>query len=312
MFRSCIFASVLFILAACGGGSDGGTTTDTSVSTPSGVTATATSDFSLTVSWSSQPNARSYVVYDSTTSPVTKSAHKTVVDSTYSKINFYGTTGATRYYFAVSASKNFDGSNDTGLSAEVSATTPPSTPVITVDAQSGQAQVAWNAVAGTSYSVYHSDSSSFTKSNGLATVVTSSSSPVTVTGLTNGQLRYFAASATHNGVESELSAIQAVVPGPVLDDGVAPPAPQRFVADCLLTSYPSFSWAKQAGAGAYRIHYSKANPVTVGDAYFDITSNVNRYSTITSGVALSGKNYFAITALNGSAESSLSTQTSCP
>ena len=307
-----MLASVLLALAACGGGGDGGTTTDTSVSTPSGVTATATSDTTLTVSWTSQPNARSYVVYDSTTSPVTKSAHKTVVDSFYSKINFSGGAGATKYYFAVSASKSSDGSSDTALSTEVSATTPPSTPTIIVDPQSGQALVSWIAASGTSYKIYHSDSSTFTNSNGLATVVTSSSSPVTVTGLTNGQLRYFAASATYNGVESALSAIQAVVPGPALGAGVAPPAPQRFVADCFLSSYPSFSWAKQAGAGAYRIHYSTANPVTLSNAYFDITSNVNRYSTITSGVTLSGKNYFAITALNGSAESPLSTQTSCP
>ena len=230
----------------------------------------------------------------------------------YSGINFSGAASGTTYYFAVSASNSFDGSNDSGLSAEVSATTLPSTPTITVEPKNAQAQVSWNVVAGTTYKIYHSTSSTFTKSNGLATVVPSTTSPLSVTSLANGQPHYFAATATVGGVEGALSAIQAVVPGPDLPSTIAPNAPQVFKASCFFETRPSFSWAKQAGATGYRIYRSTTNPVTTKDAFYDITTNSSSYNLFPFGTELIGKNYFVITALNGSVESPLSQQISCP
>ena len=308
-----LMAVLAFVgLTACGGGG-GSSQLDTSVTVPTGVVALATSDSKVSVSWSPQANAQSYVVYYSTTSPVTKSSVKSdPVSSTYSGINFSGAASGTTYYFAVSASNSFDGSNDTALSAEVSATTLPSTPTITVEPQNTQAQVSWNAVPGTTYKIYHSTSNAFTKANGLATVVQSGTSPFLVTSLTNGEPHYFAATATVSGVEGALSPIQAVVPSSTLSSGLAPSAPQLFVANCFFPKQPSFSWAKQAGATGYRIYHSTTNPVTTNDAYYSITTNSNVYNLFPFGAELNGTNYFVITALNGAAESSPTQQVSCP
>jgi hypothetical protein len=231
MFKSFICLLVMVGLSACGGGGGaGGSQIETSASVPTGVVATAKSESEVGVSWTPQRFAQSYVVYYSTTSPVTKSSVKSSpVSSIYSGINFSGAASATTYYFAVSASNSFDGSNDTALNSEVSATTPPATLNITVEPQNSQAQVSWNALTGATYKIYHSTSNTFTSSNGLATVVTSASSPVTVASLANGQPHYFAATANVGGVEGALSAIQAVVPGPVLATNLAPNAPQLLL-----------------------------------------------------------------------------------
>jgi len=313
MLRNFSIVLSVVVLVACGGGGGASSSIDISVSVPTGVVATATSDSDVGVSWSSQRNAQSYVVYYSTTSPVTKSSTKSnPVNSIYSGINFSGAQGGTTYYFAVSASKNFDGSNDTDLSAEVHATTLPSTPSITVDPQNGAAQVSWNAAAGTAYKIYHSNSNNFTKSNGLATVEQTTASPLTVTGLTNGQPHYFAATAISGGLEGALSPIQAVVPNVPLAADSAPNTPQRFVADCFFATKPTFRWAKQVGATGYRIYHSAVNPVTTADAYYAVSTNDNVYTLFPFGPALSGTTYFVITALNGAAESSISVQISCP
>lgn len=312
MFKFLFSLLIVVGLAACGGGG-GSSQLDTSATVPTGVTALATSDSKVGVSWSPQTNARSYVVYYSTTSPVTKSSIKSdPVSSIYSGINFSGAASGTTYYFAVSASNSFDGSNDTALSAEVSATTPPSTPTITVEPQNAQVQVSWDAAPGTTYKIYHSTTNTFTKANGLATVVQSATSPLLVTPLANDQLHYFAATATVGGVEGALSAIQAVVPGPALSSTLAPNAPQLFAANCFFATKPSFSWAKQAGATGYRIYHSTTNPVSITDAYYDITANSSTYTLFPFGTALSGTNYFVITALNGAVESAPSQQVSCP
>lgn len=312
MLKRFICLLALLGLSACGGGG-GSSQIDTSASVPTGVVASSTSESEVSVSWSPQRFAQSYVVYYSTTSPVTKSSAKSSpVLSIYSGIKFSGVASATTYYFAVSASNSFDGSNDTALSSEVSASTPPSTPSITVDPQNTQAQVSWNAVTGSTYKIYHSTSNTFTKSNGLATVVTSASSPVTVTSLANGQPHYFAATATVAGVEGALSAIQAVVPGPALSASLAPDAPQLFAANCFFATKPTFTWAKQAASTGYRIYHSATNPVTKADAFYDVTTNTNTYTLFPFGTALSGTNYFAVTAFNGTVESALSAQISCP
>lgn len=312
MFRFLLSVLVVLGLTACGGGG-GSSQLDTSATVPTGVTALATSDSKVGVSWSPQTNARSYVVYYSTTSPVTKSSVKSdPVSSIYSGINFSGAASGTTYYFAVSASNSFDGSNDTALSAEVSATTLPSTPTITVDPQNAQARVSWDALPGTTYKIYHSTSNTFTKSNGLATVVPNATSPLTVTSLANGQPHYFAATATVGSTEGALSSIQAVVPGPDLSSVLAPNAPQLFAASCFFATKPSFSWAKQAGATGYRIYHSTTNPVKTSDAFYDITTNSSTYTLFPFGTALSGTNYFVITALNGAVESAPSQQISCP
>lgn len=311
MIRKMICVGVVACLTACGGG--GGATPETSLTVPTGVVALATSDTKVSVSWTPVAHAVSYVVYYATTSPVTKSSIKSSpISSGYSGINFYGAASGTTYYFAVAASPNVDGSGDTDLSAEVSATTYPSSPAITVTPGDGQAQVTWNSVAGSTYKVYHSASSNFTKFNGLATVEPSGASPLTVSSLPNGQVHYFAATATVGGVEGALSAIQAVVPSGVLASGVAPDVPQGFAVDCFFKTQPTFKWAKQAGATGYRIYHSASNPVTVNDASYAITSNDNTYTLFPFGTALSGTNYFVITALNGTAQSTPSVQISCP
>lgn len=294
------------------GGAESGL--DTSVHAPTAVAAKATSDSQVGVSWGSQANAKSYIVYYSTTSPVTKaSAKSSPVSSSYSGLNFTsGVAAGTTYYFAVSASNSYFGDNESDLSVEVSATTLPSTPDIVVTPSDGQVQITWNSVAGVTYKVYHAATSTFTKTNGAATVVQSATSPITVSGLTNGQVHYFAATAAVNGSEGDLSPKKAVVSGPTLATGANPIAPQLFVVSCFFANQPTFSWAKQAGVSGYRIYHSTTNPVTTADAYYSITSEKNDYSLFASGTTLSGTNYFAMTALNGTAESVMSAQISCP
>lgn len=59
MFKFLLYALVVVGLTACGGGSS---QLDTSATVPTGVTALATSDSKVGVSWAPQTNAKSYFV----------------------------------------------------------------------------------------------------------------------------------------------------------------------------------------------------------------------------------------------------------
>jgi hypothetical protein len=115
---------------------------------------------------------------------------------------------------------------------------PPSTPTIS-SAQSGNQKVTINfgTVSGaTSYKVYYKTSSGVTTSDSS---VSGTSSPIEVTGLTNGTTYYFAITASHNGGESSLSSVSNATPTPIVTVNETG-APEE-VDYCVLLTPTSFS-----------------------------------------------------------------------
>src|SRR4029077_16925512 len=126
---------------------------------PTGVTATATSSGSITVSWTASPSATWYQVFSST-SP---SGPFVLVGGTLgTPLTNAGLSAGTTYYYEVVASNSVGTS---ALSPPVSATTlsPQAVPTgVTATAKSSSSiTVSWTASPGaTSYSIYRSTSSS--------------------------------------------------------------------------------------------------------------------------------------------------------
>ena len=80
---------------------------------------------------------------------------------------------------------------------------PPSVPSISASAGNGKVNISFSLIPNvTNYKLYYSTSSGVNTSNSF---VTGTSSPIEVTGLTNGTNYYFAMSSSHGGGESSLS-----------------------------------------------------------------------------------------------------------
>jgi hypothetical protein len=191
-----------------GGGGGGGTTTVPSA--PTGVTATAQSSSSISVTWGSVSGATSYKVYYATSSSGTYTLDGT---STTTSFTSTGWRASETGYFRVTA---VNSAGESPQSSTASATTQssggggggggsaPSTPTgVTATAQSSSSiSVSWSAVSGaTSYDVYYEIGSSSTKNfagNATGTSYTHS-------GLTASTTYYYYIKAKNSAGDSDYS-----------------------------------------------------------------------------------------------------------
>jgi fibronectin type 3 domain-containing protein len=189
------------------GGGSGGVTTP---SAPTGVTATAISSSSISVSWNAVSGATSYEVYYEIGASSTKNFAGTTYSTSYTHT---GLTASTNYYYYIKAANS---AGKSGYSSHAYATTSsssggggggattPSAPIgVTASAVSSSSiNVSWNSVSGaTSYKVYYEIGSSSTKN--LAGTAYSTS--YTHTGLTASTTYYYYIKAVNSAGESGYS-----------------------------------------------------------------------------------------------------------
>jgi fibronectin type 3 domain-containing protein len=167
-------------------------------------------DGKVTVSWTAAAGATSYNIYYSTAAGQETTASGVKFPNATSPQVITGLINGTTYYFVVTAVND---SGESSVSSEKSATPaaapqpPPSPTGVTVaSTAAGEVTVSWNAVIGaTSYNVYYLQSSSQPTTadviaNGAEQSTTSS--PLTVTGLTSGATYWFTVTAMNAAGES--------------------------------------------------------------------------------------------------------------
>ncbi|MCA8939009.1 MAG: fibronectin type III domain-containing protein, partial [Planctomycetes bacterium] len=286
-----------FVVTALDAGSESTESSETStvpmISTPQAVSASG-GDTTATLSFALVNGAVSYKVYFRSMSGVTKLNSMSQTGSS-SPITISGLGNGVTYYFAVTA---IDGGSESELSNEVSATPVIAAPQnVSVVAGDKSATLSFASVFGaTSYKIYSSTSSGVNKTNGA--VNTTSTSPLTLTGLNNGTTYYFVVTALDAGSESsESSQVSAT---PVIT------APQNIAVSAGDKS-ASVSFASVSGATSYKVYYSTSASVS--------KTNGTPVTGASSPIAISGLNngtsyYFVVTALDAGSESNESSYVS--
>ena len=180
-------------------------------SAPTGVTATALSLSSISVSWNSVSGATSYDVYYEIGSSTTKNFAANVTGTAYTHT---GLQPNTTYYYYIKAKNSAGESGYSSFTSSCGATTSsssgggsaPSAPTgVTATAQSSSTvSVSWNAVSGaTSYKVYYATSSS----GSYQLDGTSNTTSYTSSGWSSLSYAYFKVTAVNSAGESAHSSV---------------------------------------------------------------------------------------------------------
>jgi fibronectin type 3 domain-containing protein len=167
-------------------------------SVPSGLTVSSVGSIGITLLWNPVTGATEYRIYRSSSASGTYTQIGTSTGASYTNT---GLSGATTYYYKVSA---YNTGGESAQSGQVSGTTTPAVPsgVTASQASSTSSTVSWNPVTGaTGYRIYRSLSSSGTYTQ----VGTSTGASYTNTGLTSGTYYYYKVSAYSSVGESALS-----------------------------------------------------------------------------------------------------------
>jgi fibronectin type 3 domain-containing protein len=176
------------------------TTQSAAPSAPTGVTATAVSSSSITVSWAAVSGATGYVVYGGTSS-TSLAQLATATATTYSNT---GLTAATTYYYAVAATNAGGTSTRSTVVSAATQSAAPATPasLTATAASSSSITIKFTAVTGaTSYKVYSS-----TNNTTFTVLATISTTTYTHTGLTANTTYYYRVTAVQSTLESPQSA----------------------------------------------------------------------------------------------------------
>ena len=169
-----------------------------SIGTPTGVRATATSTSSITVSWNSVSGATGYNIYRNISGSYTQ-----VGTSTTTSYTDTGLTADTTYYYRVTASTSAGESSQSGnVSATTSSISTPTGMRFFYNSATS-VTVSWNAVSGvTGYRIYRNES----------LIGTSESASYTDTGLSTATTYYYQVSAYSSGGESRRSGYSTRTP----------------------------------------------------------------------------------------------------
>ena len=248
-----------------GGQNSGG---GTAPSAPTGVTATATSSSSITVSWSSVSNVTGYYIYRSSSSSGTYSQVDTSPSTSYTNT---GLSASTTYYYKVAAynssgtgpQSSYASATTQSSSSSGGGTSKPSTPTgVTATATSSTSiKISWNAVSGaTSYKIYSPNTPGTNSGFVLLDTVTTTS--YTDNYPLAGETWYYRVSAVNSAGESAQSAsVSAKTPSSSSGGGgttTKPSAPTGVTAsrNPRSSEYVTVSWNTVSGATSYKIYYS--------------------------------------------------------
>jgi fibronectin type 3 domain-containing protein len=262
-------------------------------SVPSGVTATAASATSITVTWTAVEGAASYIIYGGTSS----SSLAQIGTSTSATYAHTSLTAATTYYYAV-VSVNAGGTS--ARSSSVSATTGVSAPgvpsgVTANAASSTSITVTWTAVSGaTSYIIYGGTSSS-----SLAQIGTATSTSYTHTGLTAATTYYYAIASVNAGGTSARSTTASAATGTN-----APSTPTGLTATAASSTSMTVKFNAVTGATGYKLYWSSNNST------FTQLSSLTSTTYTHTGLTANTTYYYKVSAVNGTAESAQSTSVS--
>jgi len=247
--------------------------------TPTGVTATANSESSITVSWESVKGATGYYIYRSTTYNGTYDSIGTSATTSY---EYNSLSGSTRYYYKVAA---YNGGGTGTQSSYVFAITQPSTPTgVTATANSESSIiVSWESVIGaTGYRIYRS-----TTADGTYDLIgTSATTPYADNSLLSGTAYYYKVAAYNGGGTGTQSSYVSAITQPSTPTGVTATANSE--------SSITVSWESVIGATGYRIYRS----TTYNGTYDSIgTSATTSYED--NSLSGSTRYYYKVAAYNG-------------
>ena len=178
---------------------------------PTDVTATP-GNASVTLDWTSVPDATSYNIYWSTTPGVApgNSAQIAGVTTPYTQT---GLNNGTIYYYVVTAVFATGESAASNQVSAIPAVNPtPAEPIgVTAAPWNGQVTISWTAVTGaTSYNIYWSTVPGVTPGNG--SLIFNATSPYTQTGLSNATTYYYVVTAVNGNGESTASTQVSATP----------------------------------------------------------------------------------------------------
>src|ERR1039457_6100594 len=187
------------------------------------------------------------------------------------------------------------GAGSSGSSTSVSSTVPTA---ITADAGNGSVTLSWKLVDGaSSYNIYQNTVNGVTKTNGQK--INCSTSPYTVTGLSNNTTYYFvitAVTATGESIESpQVTSTPSTTPTPSAPTGVSVTTGN---------GQATVSWNAVSGA-TYNIYYSTTSGVTkTTGTKVAGASNPQIITGLNNGITY----YFVVTSVNSNGESAESSQ----
>ena len=276
---------------------------------PAGLTVTG-GDGQVTATWTAPATgATAYNIYYSTLTGVTKT-NGTKLTNAVSPQVITGLTNGTVYYFVVTA---LNATGESTESSEKSATPsatlqPPGSPtgVVLTSTAADAVTVTWNVVSGAaSYNVYYSQSTPLTIGAGTnGTKVPSTTSPLSLTGLTSGATYYFLVTAVNAAGESGAQTNPKSI---TLSAAPQPPASPTGVSAVAGDSQVTVSWTASTGATSYNIYYATAAGVTkISGTKFTNAASPQVIATLANGTPY----YFVVTAVNANGESVTSSERS--
>lgn len=246
------------------------------------------------ISWEPIEGALSYNLYWSEVSGSTTN-NGTKLENVTSPYTHTGLINGTTYYYIMTAVFTY-GESDASTEFGAIPGTPPSIPTnATANPEDNQNVISWgNAIGAESYTIYWSESSGVTTTNGLK--LEDVTSPYTHPGLTNGTNYFYIVTAVNVYGESNASNEVNSIPG-------RPPSIPTNVTVLPEDSRNVISWDNSEGAVTYNIYWAESSGVTVANGTI-ITGVTSPYihTALTNGVNY----YYIITAVNEYGESDAS------
>jgi hypothetical protein len=249
-------------------------------------------DGAVTLHWDSVAYADSYNLYYRMGSTVDVLSAK--FTNVTSPKTVTGLTNGVQYAFAVSAINSMGESDLSSLDTLIPHAALIAPVISATTAADGSVTLAWAPVNGaTSYNVYYAAGTAATASDAKIVATTS---PKTITGLSNGTQYAFAVSATGASTESSLSAISTATPQASL---VTPASPLNVTA-LAGNGIVTVSWNPVAGATTYNVYYAADSVATKNDARIAGAASPKIITGLSNGTTYA----FAVSAASGASNES--------
>jgi subtilase family serine protease len=264
---------------------------------PSGLTASVSGQ-AVTLTWTADPGASSYDIYQGTApGSVSSSPIQTAVSGTATTVS--GLQFGEQYIFAIAALSSAGVVSP--RSSSVYVTTVPAAPagvsVAALGTTAGSLDVAWNASAGaTSYNLFEGTTAG---GEGATPVETGLSTPsATLASLTPGKQYFFTVVAVDAGGSSMASAEAS---------GTTIASPPTGLSASGGNASVALSWSASPGAASYNVYQGTAS---AGEGAVPVQSGVSGTSVTIGGLTNGKPYYFTVAAVDAGGVSAPSGQAS--